>query len=137
MGQAFTKDDDIGPKGIISSPPYSFSNLVGTWTNLNLNSRSILKIVISETSFGLKITPYYAMGGVPFSWGSIYARVYGKSIDASDGVAFTAEKNFGFEEEIIVGWRSGSYLKVTLFTMFTDDSSRSNSFISETFRKIS
>jgi len=137
MGQSFTKDNDVGSMPIVSSPPYSYSSLIGTWTNLNQNSGSILKIVISYSVWGLKITPYYATGSTATSYGIIYARVYGTSIGATSGVAFTAEKNYGFEEEIIVGWRSGSYLKVTSFTMFTDDSSRSNYFVSETFRKIS
>ena len=135
MGQAYIKDNDIGSMPIVSSPPYSYSNLVGTWTNTNANTRSIKKIVISSATWGLRITPYYATGTSSTSYGSIYPRVYGINVDSTSANAFTAEICRGFEEEIIVGWRSGSYLKVTSFTMFIDDSSRSNYFISETFLK--
>ena len=112
-----------------------YSKLIGTWENVNPNTRSIKKIVISQRDYGLYIEPYFSFGGKAASLGGWYARVYGTSISDTTGVAFTIEVNFGFEEEITIGRLSGTYLNVIEFTMFTDNSLRSNFYLYEQFKK--
>lgn len=126
--------------GVVYALQPSNTNLVGTWINVNPNTRSIVKIIITDNGAGgTRIHAYGSCTPTSCDWGTVPGITYSKSVSQSVGNAFTATYKSGFAIKLVTGnivvTASGPRLKVITYTRFTDGSNRYNYYSSDTFYK--
>jgi hypothetical protein len=113
----------------------SVAPLLGTWKNINVATRDLVKIIITGSVTGIAVEAFGACAPTPCRWGSVMGLAYASSVSASPAVAFSAQYTFSFAHVILLGYLHGRELLVETFTQFTDGSGRSNLYTSDTLNK--
>ncbi len=118
-----------------ASVTLNVTNLLGDWINIDPNTRGITRIVITSNSGVLNVHVYGSCVPTDCDWGTTTGTPYAKSVDAMRAKAFTANYDAGFAKTILTGQRKGSYLRLSDFTHFTDNSDRSDYFSAGIFQR--
>lgn len=100
--------------------------LLGTWTNCDHHTRSLVRLVIAAAGTGITVHAFGACTPTPCDWGTAPAMAYSTGVTSPNGIAFTAHYKFAFKETTIVGRADMGLLTVELFDHFTDNSGRSD-----------
>jgi hypothetical protein len=115
------------------------TELVGTWVNVNSNTRGIVKIVVGKSGSDITIRAYGACTPDPCDWGKVTGAAYSKAIDSSVAKGFTATYDSGFATDLLTGQlkqtSAGPRLVVRDFSHFTDGSTRNDYFNKDTFKR--
>ncbi|GEM_PF-1826192 len=112
--------------------PPVVSDVVGTWTNVNPATPSIIKIVVSGTSAGaLTIHGYGACSPTPCDWGSVGGNGFSLNVSSNKAESWNAFYNFGFKTDQLTAVRltsyngkAGDYLQVISQSMFAAGDTR-------------
>jgi len=115
-----------GVKALAATTMVAPGVLVGTWTNCDHHTRSLVRLVIATAGTGISIHAFGACTPTPCDWGTATAKPYAANVSSTGGIAFTAQYNFAFKQTIIVGRVDMGMLTVELFDHFTDNSGRSD-----------
>ena len=125
---SYTTTDN--PQGVLD-----LSTLYGTWLNTNPASGGIAKVLLDHRDDVLRVGIFGVDAGGMRDWGEVTAEVYAKSVDAKDGMAFSAVYDFGFMLTRIQANVKQGVLVIASFTQFKDDSGRANYFVREFFHQ--
>ncbi|MFV2060281.1 MAG: hypothetical protein ACC653_06315 [Gammaproteobacteria bacterium] len=121
--------------------PTSTSGLIGTWYNVNPNTRGTVKVVIFRTGAGtMIIRTYGSCSPTPCNHGNRVAKVYSRSINSNYARGLTTHYNFGFKFKVVdarrdYGTDNGTFLRLNSFNKFAAGDARKDYFASELFRK--
>lgn len=98
--------------------------LVGYWINCDPKTRGVEALRIGGRR-NLKVEAWGSCSPKWCVWGAAKpARAYSESVSSAEGIAFTAEWDFGFSEVIMTGHICEGCLSVETFTNFKDRSKR-------------
>jgi hypothetical protein len=111
--------------------------LIGDWRNTNAESGGIARILITDGGAGVCLRTFGAGDPEPIDWGEAAARVFAKSVDSREGIAFHARYAFDFMETRHQANVKQGVLVVATFTEFQDTSGRSNYFWREFYYEAS
>jgi hypothetical protein len=114
------------------------TSLLGTWVNIAPASPNIREIIIGLNSDGtLSVRAFGACVPTLCAFGQVTAVTFGTSISSVSGLTFLAPYKFGFANKLLDGTISprGTVLTVQTYTEFTDNSSRSNYVVTDTFKR--
>lgn len=109
--------------------------LLGTWANLDPNTRGLVKVVLSWKAGSLHSHLYGACTPTPCDWGDVPAIMYGANVSAPIANAFSAVYAQGFKDSVVIGLLESRYLTVRTFNHFKDGSGRSNYDTLEHFKR--
>jgi hypothetical protein len=109
-------------------------DLLGTWVNVDSNTRNIVKIIIGWNG-GVTIHAFGACTPKPCDWKRVRAMAYGNNVSSNRAVAFSALYHFNFKETIVTGVLQRGTLIVQSFSHFTDGSGRYDYFSIDSFRR--
>jgi len=106
--------------------------LVGTWLNADKSTRSIVKLIFTESAGDLFVETFGACVPTPCLWGKIKATAFSGGVCNVDASSFTAHYDHGFAEETLNGTFFEGALVVDIFTIFKDHSGRENYHVQDT-----
>lgn len=109
-------------------------DLLGTWVNVDSNTRGIVKIMLGSAGT-LRVHAYGACHPTPCDWGTVNGLTYGNSVSSSRAVAFSVVYQFSFKTTTITGRLQRGYLVVETYDHFTDNSGRYDYCSQYTFRR--
>lgn len=110
------------------------AQFVGTWRNVNPNSRGIVRLEISS---GMQLRAFGACTPTPCNHGLTPMATYGTSVTNANHRAATAHYNFAFKQVGMTMKLSGAWhMNMEHWNMFTDSSGRHNYWMGERFRKL-
>jgi len=98
-------------------------DLLGTWVNVDSNTRGIVKIILGSART-LRVHAYGACHPTPCDWGTVDGLTYGNSVSSNRAVAFSVMYQLGFKTTIMTGHLQRGYLVVETYDHFTDSSGR-------------
>jgi hypothetical protein len=116
-------------------PPTNVSGLVGTWYNINANDNGIIKVVVTNTSRGLRFKSYGSCSPTPCVHTTVVAYPHSASVSSNTAVGFTSYRNDGFKYSRYSAMRTGSYLRLDSFSTFASGDSRKNYAATDYFKK--
>jgi hypothetical protein len=117
-----------GPMAIDTSP------VVGDWSNTNLSTPGIARVLVSGRGDSLSIQVFASSGPTPREWGEADVEVvYSNGVAAQAAMAFVASYDFGYLEVRLEANLSLGLLVVATFNTFKDGSGRFNCFGREFF----
>jgi hypothetical protein len=120
-------------------PPSASAVLAGTWVNANHATNSVVDLVVAISHKGITVDGFGACSPERCEWGRIAGTVFGADVSAKTGTSFAAQWNFAFAHTVLLASYSAPKKVPTLtvreLTTFTDDSSRANYTVTETFTK--
>src|SRR5688500_10878010 len=107
----------------------SYTALLGTWINSNLDTNSIARVVMSEANGKLQLQ-VFAMGpdGL-IDWGPSEAQVFAAGPLSRAAAGFTCHYDFGFAEARLQAMIMKGLLVLAQFHFFKDDSGRADYFL--------
>lgn len=100
--------------------------LLGTWINVDHNTRDLVRVVIAQAGNEITVHAFGACSPNPCDWGQMAGMVYSESVSLAPAVAFTTQYKFGFSEVIMTGHLYEGAMFVECFTHFTDNSGRAD-----------
>jgi hypothetical protein len=105
--------------------------LLGSWRNTYPNSKGIASIQLSRGPDGFEVQA----SGVRCDedWGRVPAVPHAATVSGQEPAGFLARYDFGFSEVLLSSNESKGLLIIASFTMFQDESGRSNYFTREFF----
>ena len=105
----------------------------GTWVNSNPDTKSIARIVMSESdgNLALQVSAIGPEGLI--DWGKVSAEVFTATPSLRVGAGFTCLYDFGFAETRLQGMLMKGLLVLSQFHSFKDDSKRADYFLREYF----
>lgn len=107
--------------------------LVGAWINSNLDTNSIARINITDSTGKLQLQ-VFAMGpGGLIDWGTSEAHVFASGPASHAGAGFTCRYDFGFAETRLQAMIMKGLLVMAQFHLFKDGSGRADYFLREYF----
>jgi hypothetical protein len=109
--------------------------LLGTWHATDENAGGVLRLELFESQDGLMVRAFGATEPEPYDWGEVRATVYGKSVVATEVMAFSALYDFGFMTTLLAAYGKQGILVLDTFNTFTDGSGRANYFSREFFHR--
>jgi hypothetical protein len=115
--------------------PTNVTGLVGVWNNVNTSTRGIVRVVVTNTSSGLRFTSYGACTPTPCVHSTVVAYPHSASVSSNTAVGFTAFRNSGFKYARFSAVRYGSYLRLDQFSTFASGDSRKDYTSTEYFRR--
>lgn len=126
--------------GVAHALAPSNTNLLGTWENVDPNTRGIIRIIIANNGAGgITVHPFGACHPNPCDIGQVRALVYSNSVGDGVGMHFTANIKSDFAKTILTGTvrnsPRGPRLRVNSYTKFTDGSNRYNYSSTASFQK--
>ena len=108
------------------------SDFVGTWTNVDPNTRSIAYMTVAQDASGLILSVFGKCHPTACPWGPTQARLYTQQVGenpASGAIVITGSYDKGFSAtEVVLELQGGSRLRYEMFTHFKDNSRRSDYF---------
>ena len=116
-------------------PPTNVSGLVGTWVNTNSATRSIVKVIITNTASGLTFQSFGACSPTPCVHTVVAAQSFSASVSSDTAIALTAFRNSGFKSSRYAAQRVGALLRLDSFETFASGDTRKDYATSETFTK--
>jgi len=123
-------------EGNATAAAVSAAPLVGTWTNTDAETRGLVKIAIAASGTSISIDAFGACTPTPCNWGTVSGLAYANSVTSTNGVAFSAQYQFGFKNTIVTGHlQDNRLLVVETFDHFTDGSGRSNYYSQYTMHR--
>jgi hypothetical protein len=122
----------------ISAPAFagSASTMVGTWVNVDRNTRGITKVIITESGNQYEIQTFGSCSPTDCDWGKSALTTYGDNVSDATHKAGTAQYNPGFAQTLLTVKQSGNQITLDGFTRFTDNSARQNYYNRHTLRKV-
>jgi hypothetical protein len=121
--------------------PTSVDSLVGTWVNVNPNTRGTVKIVVGKDSVGsLTINTFGACSPTPCNHGVIGASAYSSGVSSNVGIGFSAQYNSGFKTTVVTGkldyeYSDATFLALGSHSKFAVGDTRKDYMSTELFRK--
>lgn len=127
--------DTTGPsKG--STVVLDTSDLVGTWVNVNPDTRGLTRLIIKpDKDTLLQVRAFASCSPDDCSWGKETAIAYGEDIDATSATGFSATFDGSPSNDLVLGWLRNGTLRVRVFSKFTDNSDRANNISFEKFQR--
>lgn len=116
-------------------PPTSHAALIGTWTNTNASTRSIVRVVIRPAGAGITIQAFGACTPTPCDHGVIRAAAFSPGVSNIRTNGFRAGKSFGFKTTWYNGYLAGQRLSLLTQDTFSAGDTRTDYNIMETFVK--
>jgi hypothetical protein len=116
---------ELEPKTGVVAAAVVATPLVGTWVNVDPNTRGIVKAMIAVAGSGINLHLFGACSPTPCDWGTVHGQVYANSVSTTSAVAFSALYNFNFKQTIVVGHLDGPRLTIETLDTFEDGSGRS------------
>jgi hypothetical protein len=111
------------------------SPLVGTWINMDVSSRGIVKVILSGEKGALKVQTFGACSPSPCDWGEVKGVIYSIGVDSNMAVGFEAVYDFGFMETMLAAYLNKRLLVVDSYNTFKDGSGRPRYFFRDHFRQ--
>jgi len=111
------------------------SPLVGAWTNMDISSRGVVKVILSSEKGALKVQAFGACSPSPCDWGEVKGAIYSIGVDSNIAVGFEAVYDFGFMETMLAAYLNKRLLVVDSYNTFKDGSGRSMYFFRDHFRQ--
>lgn len=100
--------------------------LLGTWVNVDHNTRDLVRVVIAQAGNEITVHAFGACSPNPCDWEQVPGMVYSESVSLSPAVAFTAQYKFSFSDVTLTGHLYEGALFVENYTHFTDNSGRAD-----------
>ncbi len=126
--EAINMQSDSSPEELTTALPASAADFNGIWNNIDQNTRSTVKFVITETN---TFHGYGACTPTPCDWGTTPLKI------SSKGNTAFARYNFGFKDQFIFLLMLGPKSIVEVdFNIFKDGSGRKPYFAWGIFRKM-
>lgn len=100
--------------------------LLGTWFNCDRETRSIVKVEITQTTVGINIHVFGACHPTPCDWHVVPAKMFADNVCSPQAVGFTGEYKFDFKQTVVAGRLEFGALFLETFNHFTDASGRSD-----------
>ncbi len=121
----------------VNAPAFagSASTMVGTWVNVDRNTRGITKVIITESGNQYEIQVFGSCSPTDCDWGKSALTTYGDNVGDVTHKAGTALFNPGFSQTTLSVIQSGSQINLDGFTRFTDNSARQNYHNRHTLRR--
>jgi hypothetical protein len=113
----------------------SANTMVGTWVNVDRNTRGITKVIITESGNQYEIQAFGSCSPTDCDWGKSALTTYGDSVQDATHKAGTAQFNPGFAQTLLTVKQTGNQINLDGFTRFTDNSGRQNYHNRHTLRK--
>jgi hypothetical protein len=113
----------------------SASTMVGTWMNVDRNTRGITKVIITESVNQYEIQAFGSCSPTDCDWGKSALTTYGTSVSDVTHKAGTVQFNPGFAQTTLTLKQSGNQISLDGFTRFTDNSARQNYHNHHNFRR--
>ena len=111
------------------------SDLVGTWVNVDPDTRGLTKLIIkADKDTLLQVRAFGSCSPTDCNWGKETAIAYGEDISATSAIGFSATFDGSPSDDIVVGWVRNGILRVRVFSKFTDNSDRANNISFEKFQ---
>jgi hypothetical protein len=111
------------------------SPLVGAWTNMDVSSRGVVKVILSSEKGALKVQAFGACSPSPCDWGAVKGAIYSIGVDSNMAVGFEAVYDFGFMETMLAAYLNKRLLVVDSYNTFKDGSGRPRYFFRDHFRQ--
>jgi hypothetical protein len=121
----------------INAPAFagSASTMVGTWVNVDRNTRGITKVIITESGNQYEIQAFGSCSPTDCDWGKSALTTYGENVQDATHKAGTTQFNPGFAQTLLTVKQAGNQINLDGFTRFTDNSGRQNYHNRHTLRK--
>lgn len=116
-------------------PPTAVGGLTGTWYNVNPNDSGIIKVVVTNTTAGLRFKSYGSCSPTPCIHTTVVAYPHSASVSSNTAIGFTAYRNSGFKYTRFSAMRSGSYLRLDSFDTFASGDTRKDYASTDYFTK--
>ncbi len=118
----------------------SLGQMLGNWTNVNPNTRDIVRIMITDVGGAVEVHAWGACSPTPCDWGTVKAILYAPNVSAplpADAQYLEADfpQSFAQVKLIIDPTPVGGELRAVALTRFTDNSGRSNEVNTDLFKK--
>ncbi len=122
---------------VINIPAFagSASTMVGTWVNVDRNTRGITKVIITESVNQYEVQAFGSCSPTDCDWGKSALTTYGDNVQDATHKAGTAQFNPGFAQTLLTVKQAGNQINLDGFTRFTDNSGRQNYHNRHTLRK--
>lgn len=134
--QKYSRSEDCPAAPLKGPQPLHGGSLLGTWTNTNLSSWGITKLIISQEE---RTACVHVFGSGPsnlIDWGKTpIETIYAKDAGSAEAVAFDARYDMGFMDVLIEANVNLGLLVVACLNTFKDHSGRANYFSREFFWK--
>ena len=102
--------------------------LLGTWVNVNHETRDLVRVVIATKGKEIVVHAFGACQPNPCDWGQVEGMIYAGSVVTSPAIGFVADYKFAFAEVRMVGHLMYGALVVETFTHFINQSGRADYF---------
>lgn len=112
------------PAPMAVPPPLDLRPLLGTWFNVDKNTRGIPKLELTASGPVLSLHVWGKCHPTFCDWGVVQAKPFADSVCTTPVVAFTAQYKFNFVETLVVGRLEFGALFVETFDHFIDGSGR-------------
>lgn len=113
----------------------SGENLIGTWVNVNHDTRDLLRVMIGLKANEITVHAFGACHPNPCDWGQVIGRLYAETVASVPGVAFVAPFKFDFAEVTVTGHLFQGAMFIETFTHFTDQSGRADYYAMDVLSK--
>ena len=113
----------------------SGENLIGTWVNVNHETRDLLRVMIGLKANEITVHAFGACHPNPCDWGQVIGRLYAETVASVPGVAFVAPFKFEFAEVTVTGHLFQGAMFIETFTHFTDQSGRADYYAMDVLSK--
>jgi hypothetical protein len=125
----------ICTSSLISTSAFAMpADFVGTWQNINPNTRGIVKVVIAPD---MSMHMWGACTPTPCDNGTAPLTTFGTTVTDTNHRAATAHYKFSFKDVgTVVKLPSMHMLMLEHFNKFTDGSERQNYYMQERLRKV-
>lgn len=125
----YTRAEEIDAS--VSSTRLDTAPLIGEWKNTNPKSEGITRVEVKAAGDQLTIRCHGAGDAKQHDWGEIPARAFAKDPSSEDAMAFSAFYDHGFMQMHVQANIKQGVLVIAYFTIFRDESARSNYFTRE------
>jgi hypothetical protein len=116
------------PAGTVT--PIDPATLLGDWINYDTSSRNIAGLTIGRSG---EIVLLRITGAPDIDWGETSIEPFSPTTAGGEAAAFRAAYDFGFARIAVLGYLNKRLLVVDAYTMFHDESARSNYFARDHF----
>lgn len=104
----------------------SGENLIGTWVNVNHETRDLLRVMIGLKANEITVHAFGACQPNPCDWGQVIGKLFAETVASVPGIAFVAPFKFEFAEITLTGHLYQGAMFIESFTHFTDHSGRAD-----------
>lgn len=120
---ALTVFNPMGRASRVAAADFEF---LGTWVNVDSETRGLTRLQIFQVGSQLKVRGFGKCSPTDCDWGLTDLNTAGMSISDTDTTHAVARYDFGFKDTVIAIHFEGNQMAVETYNVFKDGSGRKN-----------